>query len=736
MYPSGSSNYHINVSGSRSIRPSLHLNLASAVPSTAGTLVSFNTNGGEGVLDKTYYSGEKFLNLPNTTNAGKYFGGWHLDSSLTQEVTGSSVVSLSGDTATLYAKWEDTGYIVNYNLGGGTSAVTLPTAVAEGAEFNLQEPTRFGYLFKGWTLGEGVNFGVAQTGYAGATRNATDGEVLKNPSGGGVYFKNLAQAGGTVLLEAVWEADPEAKDFQVLSYNEYFLDNNISKTTIKIHTISSAIELGDSERDRYMDYDLVVCGNKYYYINTTNGYMYLFNYSLSGIDINNKMIELNCDVYMNEERFDEEGNAFGGDRTVYQYTPPSRGTGMSFDGNGHTIYGLYVNNPERSNFALFYCGNGVVQKIENLKMAGFFIKVASYASTIGYNVNTISNCENLSGYFICPGGYCGGIVYSPRKLVYGCVNNANIIGSNQSAGITYTTTNNLVFENCTNYGDVTGAWAVGGFVSQASGANLTFKNCDNYGAITGTSHTSGILGIWYGKNAQFVDCDNHGKIKGGQAAGFCGYVEGRFDFVNCTNTEASAGAAFVNTIVTVNIKNSEQCYNFVNCRAVLKGNIALVSGGSPTYRTTIKMKNIKVEIDFAGQYTRGVLLQTKNANIDCEYENVDISGKTNSFQGLVAAGSGSFKNINLNLSTTTYSTRTNYINNNAGFGLAENILLRLYSRTNNTEVKHYYGTDFSAFYISWKTGKIGLKAIENKGFFQTTLTEENVVLKGYAKKTS
>ena len=146
------------------------------------------------------------------------------------------------------------------------------------------------------------------------------------------------------------------------------------------------------------------------------------------------------------------------------------------------------------------------------------------------------------------------------------------------------------------------------------------------------------------------------------------------------------------------------------------------------------MKNIFVNIDCPWTYKKPILLEVKNSNIICEYENIHIKGRTTVFQGFIANKEGSFKNIILDLSTTSYTTRTNYINNNTADFLAENIMIRLYNRNNNTEIKHYYGTDFSGFYSNWKSGEIGLKALSGKGFYQSTLTEQMLIEKGYTKK--
>ena len=47
----------------------------------------------------------------------------------------------------------------------------------------------------------------------------------------------------------------------------------------------------------------------------------------------------------------------------------------------------------------------------------------------------------------------------------------------------------------------------------------------------------------------------------------------------------------------------------------------------------------------------------------------------------------------------------------------------------------FYGTEFSGFFIDFKTGKIGLKSLSGKGFFQGEVSEDVLLSKGYTKKT-
>ena len=49
--------------------------------------------------------------------------------------------------------------------------------------------------------------------------------------------------------------------------------------------------------------------------------------------------------------------------------------------------------------------------------------------------------------------------------------------------------------------------------------------------------------------------------------------------------------------------------------------------------------------------------------------------------------------------------------------------------------KQYYGSNFSGFYFSWRTGKVGLVALDGRGQFQGAIDEEWLKGKGYEKKS-
>ncbi len=88
------------------------------------------------------------ITLANASRTGYTFGGWYSDSEYETQV--SQIVKGSTGDVTLYAKWTTDPYTISYELNGGTA--TNPTAYSiETETFTLNNPTREGYTFAGWT---------------------------------------------------------------------------------------------------------------------------------------------------------------------------------------------------------------------------------------------------------------------------------------------------------------------------------------------------------------------------------------------------------------------------------------------------------------------------------------------------------------------------------------------------------------------------------------------------------
>lgn len=115
--------------------------------------VTLNTNGGAiNSGNVTSYSYGVGATLPtNVTKTGYTFGGWFTNSSF----TGTAVTKIStSDTGnkTYYAKWTVINYTISYTLNNGTvSSSNKSSYNIETATFTLNNPTRVGYTFNGWT---------------------------------------------------------------------------------------------------------------------------------------------------------------------------------------------------------------------------------------------------------------------------------------------------------------------------------------------------------------------------------------------------------------------------------------------------------------------------------------------------------------------------------------------------------------------------------------------------------
>lgn len=93
------------------------------------------------------------LLLENPTKSGYKFVGWYDN----ENFTGESITEISAGTmgdVTLYAKWNALDYRISYELNGGTNAENPDGYDVLDLPVSLHAPSRTGYIFKGWYMGE------------------------------------------------------------------------------------------------------------------------------------------------------------------------------------------------------------------------------------------------------------------------------------------------------------------------------------------------------------------------------------------------------------------------------------------------------------------------------------------------------------------------------------------------------------------------------------------------------
>ena len=230
--------------------------------------------------------------------------------------------------------------------------------------------------------------------------------------------------------------------------------------------------------------------------------------------------KLTADITVNTGVLKTDGTLADDVSSFTTWTPigtkskPFTGT---FDGQGHTISGLYFDNEDTNGVGLF-----------------------------GINGGTIKNVGVIDSYF--KGGNSVG----------------GVCGFNYALNATATIT------NCYNTGTVSGNNVVGGVCGNnyAQNAKATITNCYNTGAVSGNNAVGGVCGNNYALNdtATITNCYNTGTVSGNNVVGcVCGYnvaYEGTATITNCYyNSDKYTGKAVNNkngTVTDVKGKTTEQ----------------------------------------------------------------------------------------------------------------------------------------------------------------------------------
>lgn len=228
----------------------------------------------------------------------------------------------------------------------------------------------------------------------------------------------------------------------------------------------------------------------------------------------------------------------------------------TFEGNGHTISGIHIENPDDDN-------------------QGFF----------GYLKGTVRNL-NLSGSIETETSTVGGLaaVMAPDSSVENCTVDMNVSGRDKVGGVVGQSTSARI-EDCHNKGNVSGTVKVGGVVGE--NWNGSVVQCSNTGTISssgrgvGTYGTGGIAGRSVARDAVIRECYNTGSIRSNNecTGGIVGYTNASGSTVeSCYNTGTVSGvkgtsslANYVGGIVGSIGENGVRLRNCYNVGAVKNG---------------------------------------------------------------------------------------------------------------------------------------------------------------------
>lgn len=235
---------------------------------------------------------------------------------------------------------------------------------------------------------------------------------------------------------------------------------------------------------------------------------------------------------------------------IYKYNGEHHFDGV-FDGNGHTISNLYINDENGSNLGLFGyikpTASSAPASVKNLKMASVQIVGESYIAAVSGSGSgvTFENIEVISGSIAGTRNISG--ISSCVGNAKNCINRADVTASSMyAAGVIHYIGK---VSNCSNYGKITaGRGLAGGIVSNGDGfAKLT--DCANYGDIEITQPVAnecgvgGLLGYpWY---VEISNCANFGNIYLKAQSELVGVIVGKGLLVKASGILANTGNIYV-----------------------------------------------------------------------------------------------------------------------------------------------------------------------------------------------
>ena len=225
----------------------------------------------------------------------------------------------------------------------------------------------------------------------------------------------------------------------------------------------------------------------------------------------------------------------------------------TFDGQGLTISGLYINTTSNTRGLFGYVGEGGT--VTNLIVKGTVVSSGSAAygdgGIVGDNAGTVSNC--VSDVAVKSGYNVGGVV-----------------GWNRDTGI---------ITNCTNNGTITGTSNdvfVGGVVGTNCG---TVQNCTNNGAVETATYAGGVVGVNFGTVSGSYNTKNVAGVTAGGVVGANSYANVSGKVTSCYNTGTVTGTTTAGGVVGENIYGTSpgtpgtvtSCYNIGKVTAPSEG---------------------------------------------------------------------------------------------------------------------------------------------------------------------
>ena len=257
---------------------------------------------------------------------------------------------------------------------------------------------------------------------------------------------------------------------------------------------------------------------------------------------------------------------------IYTYNSENRYNGV-FDGNGHRISNLYINDPNGEICGLFGYIYPTISKtsVLNLKMSNVqIVGKSGCAAVCGGGLSaTFENIEIESGSI------------SGETMIYGvaryngsarnCINRANVTASRSHAAGIISNINREI-SNCSNYGKITSGYGRAGGIVDGSNGSTKLANCVNYGDIVLTQAVStssdgyyavgGVIGHPW--NLEVSNCANFGNIYLTEQSELVGIIAGTSQLKVASGIWANTGNVFVGSTAQPNVSVLQSGMKWLN----------------------------------------------------------------------------------------------------------------------------------------------------------------------------
>ena len=329
---------------------------------------------------------------------------------------------------------------------------------------------------------------------------------------------------------------------------------------------------GDDSKDAV--YEISNAGQLYWFAGLVNGTLSSVTQKTSANAV------LTADIVVNKNVLKSDGTVNEG--TFKEWTPIgntcngsySPYTGI-FEGQNHTIIGLYFKQENTSEVGFFGYNGGKISNVGILN--SYFCGFSRVGGVCGYNSSTITNCYNKGVVDGTADGASsfGGVCGCNLGILTNCYNTGIIKGQSFVGGVSGD--NNKTITNCYNTGIVSGQSYVGGIDGDNSG---TITNCNNEGKVSGTEDSVG--GVSGDNNKTITNCYNTGIVSGQSYVGGVNGYNKNGTIINCyTTSEVNGTGSHVGGVIGMNLSNG----TITNCyydSTIYTGNAIGANSGTAT----------------------------------------------------------------------------------------------------------------------------------------------------------